>query len=303
MNEVRPDSKKQRLAAWLLAANAVLTAVKLVAAVLTGAVSMLSEAVHSAADIFASLMAYLGIRAAAVPPDEDHPYGHGKIESLAGFGESIMVFGMAGYVAFESIHRLITPQKIEAVGVGVVVMGVSVVVAFIASAIAKRVGTETHSLALLSNSNHWLLDAVTSVAVLVGLIAYSITGAVWVDPVLGLALSIWMTLGAIKLTRIAFHELIDTVLPESEISQIKEMILATPGVLGYHRLRTRRSGELRHIDFHVVVPAEWSVVQAHDTADILEKRIETALKPAKAVIHVDPYDEHKALRGEVDPSR
>jgi cation diffusion facilitator family transporter len=278
-------------------ANVILTAVKLVAALLTGAVSMLSEAVHSATDIFASLMAYLGIRAASVPPDEDHPYGHGKIESLAGFGESIMVFGMVAYVAFESVMRLIKPEPIKEVSIGVIVMAVSIVVAFLASARAAKVGRETNSMALKSNAAHWMLDAVTSVAVLIGLLVYLVTKATWVDPVLGLGLSIWMFWGAVRLSREAFHELIDVVLPEAEIRQIIGLIENDPDVLGYHRLRTRRSGELRHIDLHIVVPAEWSVVKAHDVADALENRIEEALRPAKAVIHVDPFDENKALRG------
>jgi len=291
------NTKKQKLAGLLLVANLVLTVLKSFAAVVTGSVSLLSEAIHSAADIFSSLMAYLGIRAAAAPPDEDHPYGHGKIESLAGFGESIMVFGMVAYVVFESIQRLIKPQPVEEVGVGLAVMAISIVVAFLATTFANRVGRETNSMALKSNAAHWLLDAVTSVAVLVGLLVFSLTKATWVDPALGLALSIWMFIGAVRLSREAFHELIDVVLPEEEIAKIISIIDSHEGVLGYHRLRTRRSGELRHIDFHVVVPRDQSVVEAHDTADALEKRIESALKPAKVVIHVDPFDEGKALRG------
>jgi cation diffusion facilitator family transporter len=215
---------KRRLSAWLLFANIVLTAMKVLAAVLTGAVSLLSEAIHSAADIFASLMTYLGIRAAAEPPDEDHPYGHGKIESLAGFGEAIMLFGMVAYVAFESIHRLVSPQKVDEVNIGMGVMAVSVLVAFAASASASRVGRETGSMALRSNAAHWLLDAVTSVAVLIGLLAYSATGALWIDPVLGLILSVWMLFGAVKLSRAAFHELIDVVLPVEEVERIIALI-------------------------------------------------------------------------------
>lgn len=292
-----PENRKQRLAGLLLIGNILLTVLKFFAAVVTGSVGLLSEAVHSAADIFSSLMAYLGIRAAAAPPDEDHPYGHGKIESLAGFGEAIMVFGMVAYVAFESIKRLIKPEPVEEVGVGVIVMAISIVVAFLAANHARRVGEETNSMALKSNAAHWMLDAVTSVAVLVGLLVYLLTKAVWVDPVLGLGLSGWMFWGAVRLSREAFHELIDVVLPEKEILLINSMIEEVPDVLGYHRLRTRRSGELRHIDFHIVVPSEWSLVQAHDVADLLEKRICDALAPAHVVIHVDPFDETKALRG------
>lgn len=277
--------------------NVAMTLAKLIAAVLTSSVGLLSEAIHSASDVFSSLLAYLGIRAAAAPPDEDHPYGHGKIESLAGFGESIMVFGIVAYVAIESVHRLITPQKVEQVSLGIIVMGISAGVAFLIGGISRKVAAETGSMALKSNSMHWMLDAVTSAAVLVGLIAYQITGLKMIDPILGLVLAVWMFFGAVKLSREAFHELIDVILPESEVELVKKLVCEEAGALGYHRLRTRRSGTLRHIDLHLVVPREWSVVQAHDVADGLEKKIAAALSPAHVVIHVDPYDERKALRG------
>lgn len=291
------EQKKQRFAAFLLVLNVAMTLAKLIAAVLTASVGLLSEAIHSASDVFSSLLAYLGIRAAAAPPDEDHPYGHGKIESLAGFGESIMVFGIVAYVAIESVHRLITPQKVEQVSLGIIVMGISAGVAFLIGGISRKVAAETGSMALKSNSMHWMLDAVTSAAVLVGLIAYQITGLKMIDPILGLVLAVWMFFGAVKLSREAFHELIDVILPESEVELVKKLVCEEAGVLGYHRLRTRRSGTLRHIDLHLVVPREWSVVQAHDVADGLEKKIAAALSPAHVVIHVDPYDEGKALRG------
>src|SRR4051812_31012358 len=114
------DERRKRVAATLsLVYNVVLTALKILAAVVTGSVSLVSESVHSATDIVASAIALISVRAAAVPPDEDHPYGHGKIESLAGFGESILLLGIVGYIVFEAIQRLLTHSKVENLGIGI----------------------------------------------------------------------------------------------------------------------------------------------------------------------------------------
>ncbi len=290
------EGKKLKLAGYLLAGNVALTVVKFFIAVVTGSVGLLSEAIHSATDVISSLFAFLGIRAAAVPPDEDHPYGHGKIESLAGFGEAVMVFGIVIYVAFESIHRLISPPAIDQPLLGAFVIGSTAIIAVLVGLHTRKVASETGSIALRSNSAHWLIDATTSFAVLLGLLVYYLTGWRMADPILGLCLAVWMGWGAWNLSKVAFHELIDTVLPEEENVLIAKIIGAEEGVLSFHRLRTRRSGNLRHIDFHIVVPRDLSVVDAHELADRLENKLEDALHPAHAVVHVDPFDELKVGR-------
>jgi cation diffusion facilitator family transporter len=273
-----------------LAFNILSTLVKLVAAVLTGSVSLLSEAAHSFTDIFASAIALASVRAAAVPPDEEHPFGHGKIESLAGFGESILLFGVVVYVVIEAIQRLVTPQPIMELDLGIVVMVASAVGAFLVSRFVGRIASQTGSLALKSNAQHLMVDFVTSAGVLGGLVLAKATGATWADSVLALGFAVWMAWGAWKLSFQAFHDLIDIRLPDEEIHQVRTLIESEPQILGFHRLRTRRSGSMRFIDMHIVVPREWTVVEAHDLADRLEKRIALDLQPATVVIHVDPYD-------------
>lgn len=282
--------QKNRAASASLAFNVVSTLVKLVAAVLTGSVSLLSEAAHSFTDVFASAIALASVRAAAVPPDEEHPFGHGKIESLAGFGESILLFGVVVYVVIEAIMRLVTPQPILELDLGIVVMVGSAVGAFLVSRFVGRIAAQTGSLALKSNAQHLMVDFVTSAGVLGGLLLAKATGATWADSVLALGFAVWMAWGAWKLSKQAFHDLIDIRLPDEEIAQVEALISSESEVLGFHRLRTRRSGSMRFIDMHIVVPREWTVVEAHDLADRLEKRIELDLQPATVVIHVDPFD-------------
>lgn len=284
---------KQRAAAFSLAFNILSTLVKLVAASLTGSVGLLSEAIHSATDVFSSGIALASVRAAAVPPDEEHPFGHGKIESLAGFGESVMLFGIVVYVVIEAVTRFFQPHPVQSLDFGLFVMAGSAIGAAIVGLYAHRVAKATRSLALLSNSQHLFVDFITSLGVLIGLTVVKLTGWTWADPVIAIVFAGWMGLGAWRLSHLAFHELIDVRLPEGEVSRIRAILADESTVLGYHRLRTRRSGNVRYVDMHIVVPREWDVVQAHDVADALEKKIARELAPANVVIHVDPFNPAK----------
>jgi cation diffusion facilitator family transporter len=293
---------KKRAAAVSLAYNVTLTLLKLAAAVLSGSVSLLSEATHSATDIVASGIAFLSVRAASAPPDEEHPYGHGKIESLAGFGESILLLMIVCYVAFESVQRLIKGSQVQNLDFGIAVMVFSAVTNFAVARYVKRIADRSGSLALQSNSQHLLMDCVTSAGVLVALLATRLTGWQAADPVFALGFAAWMAFGAWKLARQAFDQLIDRRLETDEIDRIKELVESHEGLLGYHRLRTRLSGDTRYVDMHIVVPNEWTLAQAHDAADGLEKSIADLLKPAVVFIHVDPYDATKVARKSADNS-
>lgn len=285
---------KKRAAGISVAYNVTLTLLKLAAAVLTGSVSLLSEAIHSATDIVASGIALVSVRAASLPPDEDHPYGHGKIESLAGFGESILLLMIVFYVVFESVQRLIKGSAVQNLDIGVWIMALSAISSFFVARHVKGISLRTGSLALASNSQHLMVDCVTSIGVLVALLVTKMTGWEKADPIFALILAVWMAVGAWRLAKQAFDQLVDRALTEEEIDQIRSLVDSHEGILGHHRLRSRLSGDTRYVDMHIVVPDQWSVVQAHDVADALEKRICDAMAPAVVVIHVDPFDVTKA---------
>jgi cation diffusion facilitator family transporter len=285
---------KRQAASVSLAYNIVLTLLKVAAAVVTGSVSLLSEAVHSATDVVASLIAFLSVRAAAAPPDEDHPYGHGKIESLAGFGESILLLLIVLYVVFEAVQRLLNGSEVQALDVGIWVMGFSTLSSFAVGRFVSRVGRETGSMALCSNGQHLMIDFWTSLGVLVALTTTKLTGWREADSVFAIGLGAWLAFGAWRLIHEAYHQLIDRRITDEELARIHSVLRADPDLISYHRLRTRHSGNLHYVDVHVVVPREWSVVQAHDLADHLEKQIAEAVPPAQVVIHVDPFDPAKA---------
>lgn len=289
---------KRRAAALSLGFNALQSLLKIGAAVITGSVSVLSEAVHSSTDVVASMMAYVGVRAASVPPDEEHPYGHGKIESLAGFGESILLFCIVVYICIESVSRLLHKPPLEQLDLGLVVMTLSAFGCLAVSRYVTSVAKKTKSLALKSNGRHLLADFVTSLGVLGALAGTKLTGWGWLDPSIAIVLALWMCYGAWHLAQEAFQHLIDRRLEDEELATIEELLKVRPEVIGHHRLRSRLSGNMRYIDMHIVLPSDYSLIQAHAVADDLEKKIAFELAPAQVVIHVDPYDEVKALHDE-----
>lgn len=294
----RPDPEheraKRRASGVSLAYNLAFSVAKFVVAFLTGSVSVLSEAVHSSTDVVAAGIAAYGVRASSVPPDEDHQYGHGKIEALGGFGEAILLFLAVGYILVEAVQRLRTPAPVANLDVALGLIALSTVSAALVGWSVLRVARHTESLALAGNGQHLMVDAVTSGGVLVGLAATKLTGAPWADPVVALVLAVWMLHGAFTLARASAQQLIDRRLPLIELDLIRSVVAEDPDVLGHHRLRTRRSGDVRFVDLHVVVPRDLDLVRAHEVADRIERGIERLLPPAHVVVHVDPYDPEKA---------
>ncbi len=281
--------------------NLASTIIKVVGAVLTGSVSLFSEAVHSATDVVASLGAFFSVRVAALPPDDEHPYGHGKVESLAGFGESVLLLGIVGYIFYEAIVRLTTHHApVQKVDIGLLIMALSAAGSFIAGLYVQKTAKETRSTALASNGQHLMVDCVTSLGVLLALLITKFTGWVHADAAVALLFGAWLAWGAWRMLKRAFHELIDRRLPDDEIAKIRAIISAQEGIISFHRLRTRLSGQTRWIDFHVVVPRDCSVVESHEMVDILEKRLRKEMAPAQTVVHVDPYDPAKANQPRLD---
>lgn len=281
---------KSRAALVSVVFNVLQTVIKLVAALFTGSVSLLSEAIHSGTDIVASTVAYFSVRTAAAPPDEDHPYGHGKIESLTGFGESILLLIVCAYIAYHAVTHLQGEGQIQRLDAGMIVLAITGLGGLFAANYVKSAAKTSGSLALAANGQHLMVDVYTTSGVLAALAITKFTGFRQADPIVALVLSGWMAYGSIGMTRMAVQQLIDRRISDEEYDRLQEILKSDERLLGFHRLRTRLSGEVRHVDVHIVLSNDLSLVEAHDIADELESKIEQSLSPAHCVIHVDPYD-------------
>jgi cation diffusion facilitator family transporter len=292
----REESKVQnrsnaQAASLSVAFNVVSTLLKIAGAVLTRSVSLTSEAIHSAADVAASLIALFSVRAASAPPDDEHPYGHGKIESLAGFAESIFLLLTMAFIINEAVLRLLRGGEMRQIEVGVWIMAASAIASLATGLYVSRIGKSSRSLALQSNGQHLLVDSITSAGVLVALVIAKITGWQQADSIVAIILAVWIGVNAVRLSLKAYQQLIDRALPDDEIAVARTLLEQHKEILSFHRLRTRLSGAVRHIDVHIVIPQDWTVFEGHRVADSVEQEIKRALNPAEVVVHVDPFDD------------
>lgn len=279
--------------------NAFLVVLKLGVGVWTGSVAILSEAVHSATDLAAALIAFFAVRASDAPPDDDHPYGHGKYESVSGAVEALLIFGAAAFIVAEAVRALAQGREPHQLGWGIVVMGVS---AGVNTLVARRlfaVARKTDSLALEADAHHLSIDVWTSLGVVAGLALVQITGVGVFDPLVALVIAAFIVRTAYRLTRDALVPLTDSMLPEAEVKAVEQIMRSDARVLSYHKLRTRKSGSYRHIDVHIQVDDDLTLREAHALTEELEDRMRDALPNAEVMIHTEPYEEERRHHEEI----
>ena len=291
-------STKTGAASLSILSNSCLIALKLVVGVLTGSVSVIAEAVHSLLDLVAAMIAFFGIHMADQPPDEQHPFGHGKVENLSAVAEAGLILVAAGFVIYEAVNRLRTGATVELVEVGMAVMAVSMVVNILVSRRLYRVARATDSVALEADARHLTVDIYTSAGVFLGLLAVRLTGFYILDPIIALAVAVIILKAAYDVTRKSFGGLLDEKLPPEEEGLVKASIMEHGGeLLGFHELRTRKSGSMRYIDLHLVMAKGASLEEAHRLCDYLESDIMQKLSNASVTIHCEPASENEHAGG------
>jgi cation diffusion facilitator family transporter len=283
---------KSRAAALSIASNSSLILLKVVAGTITGSVALLTEAMHSAVDLIASIVAFISVRKADEPADAEHPYGHEKIENLAAMIEGILILVGSGVIAFEAIRHLVVGSDVSHIGFGIAVVAVSIVVNFFVSSRLDRRARETDSAALEADATHLRTDMATSLGVLVGLALVSATGANWLDPAVALLLAAAIVREGFKILNRSSRVLVDEALPADELDAISAEVRAfgPQGVAGFHKLRARRAGARRYVDLHVQFVAGTTLEQAHETAHRLQDAIATRVPGADVLIHLEPED-------------
>lgn len=281
---------KSAAAAVSIAYNLLLLVAKLVVAVLTGSVAILSEALHSVMDLVAAIVAFVTVRKADEPADTEHPYGHHKLEHLAAGFEGLLLVIAAGIVGYEAVSRLVDGAEVEKVGIGITVIAFSVVGSTVVGLFLRRQSKRHSSAALEGDAAHLLADAWTSVAVLIGLALVELTGEPAFDSVVAILISALIAVTGIRILIRAGRALLDESAPAEELDRIEEVIsrTRTPEMVGYHKLRARVAGRRRYVELHVQYRSGTSLDQAHQLAHDLRDAIEAELGDAEALIHVEP---------------
>ncbi len=279
--------------AWLSIFTAVVIIVLKVAAYrLTGSIGFLSDALESVANIVAAVFTLAALIIAARPPDDEHAFGHSKAEYLSAGAEGALILAAAVFIFVQAVARLLDPQPLQQVGLGILVSAIAAGVNFLAARVIMRAGQQRRSAALTADAHHLLTDVWTSIGVIIGVGLAAWTGWLWLDPVIALAVALQILLTAFKLLHTSFDGLLDAGLPEGEVRQV-EAILASyqdDGV-SYHALRTRQAGAQRFVSVHIQVPGEWSVQQGHEFLEVIEQDVRRALAPVNVITHLEPVED------------
>ncbi len=282
--------EKTRAAAISILSNTTLTVAKLVVGLMMNSVSVIAEAAHSGLDLVAAIVAFFSVRQSGKPADDRHRYGHGKIESLSGIIEALLIFGAAGYIIFEAVVKLGNGNKgIEDLGIGTAVMAGSALVNFFVSSYLYRVALKTESIALEADALHLRTDVYTSAGVLLGLIAIKLTGLEILVPLAAIAVALLILKASYDLTWNAVQDILDVKLPESEEQEIQAVLLGnSSSIVEFHNLRTRKSGHVRYIDFHMVVARSSSLEESHRMSHVVVEEIKKRLPNSQVLVHAEP---------------
>ena len=255
----------------------------------TGSVSLLSDAAESLVNVVAAVTLIAALRWAAQAPDLDHPYGHQKAEYLSSVFEAVLILVAAGGILVSALQRLGAPRDLENVGIGLAVAAVATLLNGALGAYLRRVGKPTESPALAANGRHVLTDVWTSVGVLGGVVLVAATGWSVLDPLLAIVVAANVVREGVQVLTANVSKLLDERLPAREERVILDALDAHPRVLGYHRLRTRRSGRARYAEVDVFVDPAMSVRAAHDVVVEVEDAVHAELSELTTTLHVEPF--------------
>ena len=277
----------------LTSAASVLTAMilimaKLVAWGMSGSVGLLASLVDSFMDAAASIVNLVAIRYALQPADDEHRFGHGKAESLAGLGQATFIAGSAVFLFLHAVDRFINPRDLKAPEIAVAVMVFSIFATSLLLLLQRYTVKKTQSVAIKADSLHYAADLLTNVAIVVAVLL-SIVGWPGFDPLAGLALSLFIFYSAFQVGYEAIQHLLDRELPDEEKEEICRIATEDPLVLGIHELRTRQSGPIKMMQMHLELDGDMKLKDAHAISDDVEKKLARRFAGADIIIHQDPY--------------
>ena len=290
-------NKKVRTARLSIFSNSLLILLKVIVGILSGSISILSEAIHSLIDLIAAGIAFFSVRISDTPADDRHPYGHGKFENISGVAEAALIFVAAAWIIYEAIKKLLSPNPVEVIGLGIGVMIVSALVNIFISRKLYKVAKETDSIALEADALHLKVDVYTSFGVAFGLLLMVVLGFFtdsplvhYLDPVIAICVALMILRESFALFMKAYAPLLDEAISKEEIAGLRGLIEKhCSDTVKYHDLRTRKAGNYKYIDFHLNLPADLSVKEAHEICDAIEEDIKQSVKYSEVTIHVENF--------------
>ena len=267
----------------------ILVVAKIVAWWMSGSVAMLASLADSGLDLAASLFAFMAVRYAVSPADQEHRYGHGKAEAMASLVQAMLVALSAGLLMREAIVRFLEPQPVTASTLAISVMVLSIVLTLGLVWAQSRALKKTESLVVSGDRAHYVSDLGANAAVIAALVLSAGFGINTADPIIGAGIALWLFWTAFEVGKAAYENLMDAELPDADRQKIIELAEDDPKVLGVHQLRTRASGPFIHIQMHMDLDPDQSLTEAHNIVVAAENRVLAEFPAADVLIHPDPH--------------
>ncbi len=282
--------------AWLSIAAAVVTiSLKTGAYFITGSVGLLSDAAESVVNLVAAIIALVALTVAAKPADSSHHYGHAKAEYFSAGIEGLMIFVAAAVIIVSAVDRLLHPQPLESLGIGLLISLLATAVNGAVGLLLIRVGRAHRSATLIADGKHLMTDVWTSAGVLVGVALVAITGWLPLDSLVAIAVAINILVVGTRLVTSSTSSLLDRALSGAEVAEVTAVLdRHRSDEVGFHGLQTRESGRERYVAFHVLVPGAWTVSQAHDLVERVEGDLRAALEGVHVQTHIEPREDERA---------
>lgn len=299
MPEAHASRSRLTAYAWLSVAAALTTiGLKTAAYKLTGSVGLLSDALESLVNLGSAFMAMLALRIAAQPADDGHPYGHDKAEYFSSGFEGAAILVTALLIATAAVPRVLAPQHLEQLGLGLALTVVASAINLAVSVILMRAGHKHDSVALQGEAHHLMTDVWTSAGIVLALALVKLTGWAVLDPLVALAVAAHIAWTGLGLVSSSVGGLMDAALPPPEQAAIEEVLESyrRSDAIQWHALRTRAAGSRRFVSVHILVPGAWSVKRGHDLAERIEQAMGQRLKRLSVVTHIEPLEDEASFR-------
>ncbi len=291
------ETEKKKAAIISISSNSILIVLKIITGIISGSISIISEAIHSLLDIFASVLTFFAVSQSNKPADSDHPYGHGKYEDMAGFVEGSLIVLAGLYILYEVIKRIITGYSAEfEPKLCIIVMAIAVIANIIVSNYVLKIARKTQSIALYADSHHLKADVYSSFGVLCGFLLIKLTGINSLDAIIACIVATVILRTGIEIIKKTINNLLDGTLPAEDLEKIKKILDSNGSIKGYKNLMTRQMGQNKDVKVTLLFSPEISLCECHKICDEIEKEINNELPHAVTVIHAEPFEQSAVLK-------
>lgn len=288
------NTQKKVAAGLSITSNAVIILLKIVAGILSGSISIISEAIHSFSDFLASVLTFFAVSRSSEPADKEHPFGHGKYEDMSGFIEGGLIILAGLYIIYESVKKLIWGYNLEFNSMlGIYVMAFAVIANFIVSSYLFYVAKKADSVSLYADAEHLRTDIFSSLGVLIGLILIKITGIVILDPIIAIIVAIIIIKAGYSISKETLNNLLDGSLPEEDMKKIESILDNNISIKGYKDLKTRKVGQCKDIEITIFFEPNLTIAQCHKICDEIEEKIAKSFTNITIIIHPEPENIEK----------